>query len=243
MRRKKLASALALLVAACTTDPTGSAVERVIDDLAAQRYGTATARYRADEERILSPDAAPAWRRGLEHEDATVREWSVDALFRIGRPEDVPRIVAALDDPFRRVQEVAANGLVELDPQAARRAFAERLQAGEPMQRMIAAQGLADLQDTTAVLPLIEQLENRALDDAVRGVIAQSLATLGDAEAAAPLARLAADPTLGLQLRRTAAEAVATLSGAAAVSALQRLLESDDEYIRDLAARELEVRR
>ena len=47
-------------------DPTGEVVRTIINDLAAQRFGTATARYRAEEELILSPAAAPAWRRGLE---------------------------------------------------------------------------------------------------------------------------------------------------------------------------------
>lgn len=234
---------LLLTPAACAADPTAAQVKAILDDLAAQQYGRATARYQAEEERVLSPEAAPGWRRGLDHEDATVREWSVDALCRIGDPVDIPLVVAALDDPFRRVQEAAANGLVDFDPQAARAAFTERLANGEPLQRMIAAQGLADLRDTTAVPALIDQLGNAQLDDAVRGIIAQSLAALADPSAAAPLAELASDANVGLQLRRNASESLATLSGPEADAALSRLLETDDEYIRDLAARTLAARR
>lgn len=239
-----LALLLALFSAGCSSgDQTSALVKSVIDDLATQRFGTATARYRNDEEAILSPAAAPTWRRGLEHEDATVREWSVDALARIGEPEDVARILAALEDPFRRVQEAAARGIVEMDPSAAREAFVERLASDDPLLQMISAQGLADLGDPTGVEPLLAQVRNPAVKEAVRSVIVQSLAVLSDPRAIALLAALAADADASLQLRRNAAEGLATFEQEEATEALRGLLHSDDGYVQEVARRIIAVRR
>ncbi len=234
----------ALLAVGCSSgDRTSALVKSVIDDLVAQRFGTATARYRNDEEAILSPAAAPGWRRGLDHQDATVREWSVDALARIGEPEDVSRIVAALDDPFRGVQEAAERGIIDMDPAAARTAFAERLASGDAAQQMISAQGLADLGDPAAVDLLLAEVGDPVAEDAVRRVIVQSLAVLSEPRAIGPLAAIAADGDASLLLRRSAAEGLATFDQEEATEALRRLLDSDDGYVRELARRAIAARR
>jgi len=234
----------AAAVACAPAEPTVAAiVQRIIDDLSAQQFGRATALYSQREEIVLSSPAAPGWRRGMDHEDATVREWSIDALSRIGLPEDVPLVVAALDDPFRRVQEAAAKGLINMNPAAARTAFIERLAAGDPMQRTIAAQGLADLRDTEAVPALVEQLGDPRLEAGLRGVIAQSLSRIGDTRAVQPLAALAGDTDAATQLRRTAVEALAGIEGESTARAMQGLLDSDDSYVQDVARRVLEARR
>jgi len=227
----------------CSSDPTDQVVRSIIDDLASQRFGTATARYRAEEELILSPAAAPAWRRGLEHQDATVREWSIDAIARIGLPEDVDRVVAALDDPFRNVQEAAARSLVELDTEAARDAFLARLSGTDPMKQTLAAQGLADLGDGAAVEPLIVKLGDDGVDSAVRGIVAQSLALLADPRAIAPLALVSGDATSEVRLRRNAVEALATFDDEEATEALRGLLDSEDDYVREVARRAIGARR
>lgn len=224
-------------------DPAEAAVKAIIGDLGAQRFATATARYREAEDVILSPAAAAAWRRGLEHQDATVREWSVDALARIGEPGDVVALVAALDDPFRNVQEAAARGLVALDRAAARDAFVERLASGDAMKQTIAAQGLADLGDAAAVPPLIDRLQDQATENAVRSIIAQSLAALGDARAIEPLAAVAGDPSVDVRVRRNAAEGLATFEEDEATRALRALLESDDSYVQEVARRTIAARR
>jgi len=240
--RSKISTVLLALVgvvaaAACSSDPTAATVQRIIDELSAQRFGTATARYRADEETVLSPAAAPTWRRGLDHEDATVREWSIDALARIGETEDLERVAAALDDPFRRVQEAAARGMLMMDVAAARGAFLGRLASDDAMKQTIAAQGLADLGEASAATPLIEQLLNPRVSDGVRSVIVLSLATLANPEAIAPLAAVAGDASISPHLRRNAAEALATFDGEDATQALRGLLDSDDTYVRDMARR------
>lgn len=235
--------ALALASGCASGDPAEAAVKAIIDDLGAQRFGTATARYRQAEDVILSAAAAPAWRRGLEHQDSTVREWSVDALSRIGEPGDVAPLVAALDDPFRNVQEAAARGLVDLDRAAALDAFVARLASGDAMKQTIAARGLADLGDAAGVPPLIDRLEDRATENAVRSIIAQSLAALGDGRAIEPLAAVAGDPSVDLRLRRNAAEGLATFEQEEATQALRGLLESDDSYVQEVARRTIAARR
>jgi len=247
MRRAGGLLAVLLLVASAygcgPADPAGDTVKQIIDELAVQRFGTATARYRQFEDLVLSPAAAPAWRRGMEHEDPTVREWSVDALARIGLPEDVPLVVAALDDPFRNVQEAAARNLVELDPEVAADAFIERLASDQPLVQTIAAQGLADLGDEAAVEPLISRLVDPGTESAVRRVMAQSLAAIGDGRAVAPLAALAGDDQIDTGLRRDAAEALSTFDTAEALEAFRGLLESDDPYVQEIARRAIAARR
>jgi HEAT repeat protein len=240
---KRLIFVVLVLVGGCSTDPTADVVKSIVDDLAAQRFATAVARYRAEEELILSPAAAPAWRRGLEHQDATVREWSLDSLARIGLPEDVDRVVSGLDDPFRNVQEASARSLVQLDRDAALAAFIARLSGTDPMKQTIAAQGLADLQDPAGIVPLVERLRDEGVDSAVRGVIAQSLALLADPRAIDPLAAIAGDPQADVRLRRNAAEALATFPDDMAIEALRGLRDSDDDYVREVARRATELRR
>lgn len=239
----RLAIFALVLLAGCSSDPTADIVKAIVDDLAAQRFGTATARYRAEEELVLSPAAAASWRRGLEHQDATVREWSVDSLARIGLPEDVDAVAAALDDPFRNVQEAAARSLVDLDPDAARTAFVARLARADPMMQTIAAQGLADLGDVAGVEPLINRFGDDSVESAVRGVIAQSLAALADPRAVASLAAVAADPAADVGLRRNAVEALATFENDEATQALRRLLDSEDAYVQEVARRAIGARR
>jgi HEAT repeat protein len=236
-----LAALVAGMAASCSSaeDVPGATVRRIVDDLAAQRYGRATALYRQAEDVVLSPEAAASWRRAFEHEDATVRQWAVDALSRIGDPADLDRVVAALDDPFRKVQEIAAEGLVRMDPERASAVFMERLDAPDPLARAMAAQSLASMGETAAVPRIIEQLEDSSLDDGVRDIMAQSLGRLGDPRAASPLADVALDESLGLQLRRSAAEAVVMLPRADSREALERLSRAEDTYIRDLGERAL----
>lgn len=243
--KEKVAAVVMTLSAsvACGGDDANATVRLIIEELAAQRYATATARYRQQEELVLSAAAAPGWRRGLEHEDATVREWSVDALARIGEPEDVDRVVVALDDPFRSVQEAAARSLVDLDPDRAGAAFVGRLSSEDHLQQMIAAQGLADLGEAGGVPPLLERLTDPTTDDAVRTIVAQSLARLGDPRAVTPLAAVAGDADADIALRRDAAEALATFATAEATAALQELLGVDDVYIQEIARRAIAERR
>jgi HEAT repeat protein len=236
--------AMLLMTAACGSSVDAEAeVRRIIEELSARQFGSATARYRQREDIILSPEAAPAWRRGLEHQDATVREWSVDSLARIGEAEDIPRLVSALDDPFRNVQGAAARSLTDADPDIASAAFLERLESNEPLRQTLAAQGLAGLGDASAAPALTARLADANLEAGVRGVIAQSLATLGNPVAVAPLATIAGSPAEDLELRRISVEALAMFTTEDATVALEGLLDSEDDYVQEVARRAVAGRR
>lgn len=230
-------SALLAAVACGDAGRAATSVERVVAELESQRYGRATAYYQRDREVVLSPEAAPAWRRALEHSDPTVREWAVDAVGRIGLEDDVPRLVAALDDPFRKVQQAAVDALAEGWPERAAEALGERLDAADPEVRMVAAQGLAQLGDASRVPRLTTALRDPELASGERQVVAQALGRIGDPGAVEPLLEVALDEEAGLPLRRTAAEALAMMEGPVVQEATERLMQADDDYIRDVARR------
>lgn len=232
---------LLLALAGCGgADPTRRAVEQIVEDLAVQEYGRASARYRQFEERILDESAASAWRRALDHGDPTVREWAVDALSRIGRPADVPRVREMLDDPFRKVQDAAAQGLVRMNPDVAREALLGRLVSDDPVDQAVAASVLGELGGAGVVDALLVALGDPDVEPGVRGIVAQALARAGDPRAAAHLAEVALDAAAPVELRRTAAEVLATLEGPGVESGLRSLLGADDAYVRDVARRALD---
>jgi HEAT repeat protein len=235
---------LLALGAACAAAESLEATQRIIDYLAMGDYGRASALYRRQEELVLSADAAPAWRRGLEHQNASVREWSIDALSRIAGDGDFERLVAALDDPSRGVRHQARDGIIRMDTGRAAGVFRGRLGSSEPDQVVLAAQGAAELRDVAAVPEIIQRLEDESLPAATRGTLAQPLSVIGDPSALAPLVVLAENGGADLQLRRLAAEGAVALAGqlrdAQAVAAVEALAGNDDDYIRALAGTALE---
>ncbi len=213
----------------------------IIDDLAAHDFGAASSRYRMYESEVLSLEAAPVWRRALAHEDATVREWAVDALSRAGAAEDVARITEVLDDSSRGVRQQALDGLIRLDPSAADQAFRERLDRSAPEQVALAAQGLAQLGAQGAAVAILRRAFDEELPASTRGALMQPLAALGDAAVVGDLVDLALDSDADVQLRRLAAEAVVAIETADPRVALRRLATANDEYIQALGERGLEL--
>ena len=223
-------------------DKTGPKVEQIFNRLAIQDYGFASSYYRMHEAELLSEDAAPAWRRGLEHEDPTVRQWTVDALSRIGISSDVGCIEAALDDRFRKVRDAAAEGLIRTDPKRAQTAFMARLDGTDPVRVSGAAQGLGALGSAESVAPILGRLADLRLPSGARTVLVQVLGTIGSVEAAEPLAMLALDSETDAKLRQQAAESLVALDLDAVSGWLQRVLESsDDEYVQGVIEGALEV--
>lgn len=225
---------LALALAACAEDPSTAVTRQVIQDLAGQRYGPATSRYRQNEEAVLSPGAAPLWREAIVHDDSTVREWAVDSLARIGLPQDVDAVVGRLDDPSRGVRRLARDGLVIMAPERAAEEFGARVGGEDPEQVVLAAEGLAALGSADAVTLIVARLQDPDLHVSTRGALAQPLATLGDPAAAAPLADVAMDPAEAPSLRRLAAEALVALEGPGVEEQIARLPGADDDYVASL---------
>lgn len=227
--------ALALGAAACAEDPGAVRSREIIQDLVAQEYGRAASRYRQFEEDVLSPGAAPAWRRAVDHQDSTVREWALDALSRIDLPEDVDRLARALTDASRGVRRQALDGLIRMDPARAEEEFRALLEAERPEYVVLGAQGLAELGADGVAPAVLERFLDRRLPAATRGALAGSLGRLGDPVAAEALADVALDSEADVQLRRLAAEALVGLDGAGVRDQIERLVEADDEYVRTLA--------
>lgn len=227
--------ALVLLGVSCSGESGSGTAQQIIDELASQQFGRASTRYRAAEDEVLSPAAAPTWRRALEHDDTTVREWAVDALSRIGMEGDGELVALRLGDVSRGVRQLAIDGLVRMDPELARREFETRLGSADPEQVVVGAQGIARLGATEASGKILERLVDERLPAPTRAALTGPLATLGDPAAAPTLVDVALDVDASLQLRRLAAEAAVVLTGPGVREAIERLVDVDDEYIRALA--------
>ena len=226
---------LLLLVGCQSEQPADAMVGQIVEDISRQRFAHATTRYRRNEALVLASPAAAAWRRALQHDDATVRQWAIDALSRIGESEDVEQLVACLDDPYRKVSEAAAEGLVRLDPRTAQEVFVDRLESAGAEDVIIAARGLAALGATESLPQLIARLRDGDMPSGVRSAVAQALGELGDVGAATALTAVAVEPNLDLQLRRQAGEALAILEGEEALAGLHQLRDCDDPYLQELA--------
>ncbi len=232
------------LLAALACGVESAAVQRtreVVDDLAAHDFGAASNRYRMYESDVLSLEAAPVWRRALAHGDATVREWAVDALSRVGASEDVARIGELLDDTSRGVRQQALDGLIRLDPIAAAQTFRERLGRSAPSQVVLAAQGLAQIGAENAASAILERAGDAGLPDSTRGALMQPLAALGDPAVVTELVDLALDGAADVRLRRLAAEAAVAIDTPDPRVAFRRLATSADDYVRALGERGLEL--
>lgn len=230
-------AALAFAVAGCYEEPEGERrTKEVIDDLVAREFGRATSRYRMYEEVILAAEAAPAWRRAADHSDATVREWALDALARIGDRADLGLLRNGLEDTVRSVRLAAVTGLVRMDPATAAEEFTARLQADAPEQVTLAAAGLVELDHRAAAPLLVARFGDASLPESTRAALTQPIAALGGADVVAPLVDAALDPTLGAQLRRLAADSAFAIEAQGVEAELERLLAADDEYVSALAA-------
>lgn len=212
----------------------------VIDDLVARQYGAASSRYRMFENEVLSAAAAPAWRRAMEHTDATVREWAVDALSRIDLAEDLARVTGRLSDPVRGVRTAAVSGLIRMDSEAAVEEFTTLIGSDEPEQVTLAASGFVELEHRPGAALIVERLQDGGLPESTRAALTQPLAALGGVVVVAPLVAVALDSSNGPQLRRLAAEAAFAAEAEGVADQLSRLLAADDEYVRALAETMLE---
>lgn len=236
MTRRLLAAMMLFAAVACGEAPVAEKhTQDVIDDLAARKYGAASSRYRMFESEVLSADAAPIWRRAMEHVDATVREWAVDALSRINLAEDLARVKERLDDPVRGVRAAAVSGLIRMDSATAIEEFTVRLASEAPEQVTLAASGFVALEHHPAAALIVRRFQDGELPESTRAALTQPLAALGGDVVVAPLVAVALDSGNGTELRRLAAEAAFAADAEGVREQLHRLLDADDEYVRVLA--------
>ncbi len=237
MTRRVLVVLFLVAAVACGEAPVaGKHTTAVIDDLVARQYGAASSRYRMFETEVISPAAAPTWRRAVEHVDATVREWAIDALSRIGLPEDVALVRERMADPVRGVRKAAVSGLIRMDREAAIEALTSGIGSDSPEQVTLAATGFVELEHRPATALIVERIQDVELPESTRAALTQPLAALGGANVVGPLVEIAFDSGNGAELRRLAAEAAFAAEAEGVAEQLRRLLEADDEYVRTLAA-------
>jgi len=238
MSRRALALTLTMLLVAAGcggSDVAEKRTKEVIGDLVARQYATATSRYRMFESEVVSAEAAPTWRFALQHVDATVREWAVDALSRIDLVEDLTLVKGRLSDPVRGVRVAAVSGLIRMDRDVAVEEFTTRIGSDEPEQVTLAASGFVELEHRPGAALIVERLQDGGLPESTRAALTQPLAALGGAMVVVPLVEVALDSSNGPELRRLAAEAAFAAEAEGVADQLQRLLAADDEYVRALA--------
>jgi len=236
MTWRALAAAMLLITVACGEAPVAEKhTKNVIDDLVAREYGSASSRYRMFETEVLSADAAPTWRRAIDHVDATVREWAVDALSRINVAEDLELVRGRLSDPVRGVRKAAVSGLIRMDRDVAIEEFTTRLASDTSDQVTLAATGFVELEHRAAAMLIVARFQDTELPESTRAALTQPLAALGGAVVVGPLVGVALDPGNGAELRRLSAEAAFAAEAEDVTEHLRRLLGADDEYVRALA--------
>lgn len=234
---RQLALAVVIATAACAAVPAGeSAARQIVDDLAARRYTQAGARYRQQQDVVLSPEAAAVWRVALQHQDTAVRELAIDALSRIGAPGDFELLQKALRDPMRGVRQQARDGLVRLDSRRAVGVMRQLIEDVEPEVVLLGAEGAAMLRDGEAVGALCSRFVDADLPAPTRAALALPIARIGDPAAVTTLVGVALDTDADIALRRAAAEAAAALATTAQLEAMRAMAVADDPFVRELGA-------
>jgi HEAT repeat protein len=196
-----------------------------------------------------SPEAVPAYLRGLDDPDPQVRSAAVRGLVGAGDPEvSAERFAAMLGDPDGEVRAAAAAALMDLSDDRGAPVLLEMARSPEPQWRAAAVARLGRAPDgTDAVLaglsdpePVVRGTAARAAADADGSRLAERLIeTLGDPEpgvreaAAESLAR--AGPGVGESLVRALARPE-TEDGA--LLALARLPDVDASALRAYATAE-----
>ena len=133
------------------------------------------------------------------------------------------------------------DAFIRIDSDASAAAFRERLASSAPEQVVLAAQGLAQLGTPDAGPVILRRAADATLPDSTRGALMQPLAALGDPTVVPHLVDLALDTESDAQLRRLAAEAAVAIDTPDPSLALRRLATANDDYIRALGERGLEL--
>lgn len=187
------------------------------------------------------------------------REFAIELLKEIGRPEAVRLLLYLADDPIEDIWSAAFDAIIEMG-EIAVPALVEAM--GNVMDRLRAAELLAELRDERSVAPLLAMLKSsegydrsyfiralrfssspelieiigEALNDesaATRTEAAQYLAKQESERAAELLEKALADKDVEVKL--TAAEALAGKASSKAVTSLMELLGNDDGKVRSRA--------
>ena len=174
--------------------------------------------------------------RALEDEDSRTRRGAL--LAATFEPTELPRLVRFLTDPAPEVRAAACRAVAQTGTAEVAPLLAERLRAGEPVERAAAVQAF-----TLLPAEALRELEPCLAPDATEEITIRAL----DALAARPHALFEARilelvTSRSSELRRAALRAAARLAGSRAEVALMRALADRDLPVQ-LEALELLVRR
>ena len=186
MCRPFIAPLIVLGLAAGCASSTESAVNELLEQV---RLGdpAAPATHADSVELVESTEAVPLWISALETDESVpARQWAARLLGRIGDPQAVPALTAALDGP-REVREAAAVALLQIDEQQAEAAFIATLPDASRDVQLLCLVELEKLQSVDAV-PVIAEIA-RSPDTLLADNAVAALGGIGAAAAASRLPR------------------------------------------------------
>lgn len=172
-----------------------------------------------------------------DHED---RHDVVRALVRAVEEDDTDAVVGAAIDSLNDLGQGALEQLIttmadlEFEEDAdwvKAKAFIRALEADLPELRMAAANALGELEESDAILALVERFDDE--DPRVRARAARACGLIGDPRATDALAGLLNDRTAAVRLE--AAESLGRIGNRQALAALLQLYDDRDERIRRIA--------
>lgn len=170
--------------------------------------------------------------RGLESEEAEVREAAAVALGQIRDPRVVDLLIERLHHKDPDIRSAAAGALGQIADKRAVEPLVECLHDKDADARRAAVFALGGIGDPRAVEPLIRVLHDE--DSLVRTVAAVNLGRMGDARAVQPLLERLNDSSPAVRWR--SALALGAIRDQGAVEPLLERLKDEDPLVRGLAA-------
>ncbi|WP_459555933.1 HEAT repeat domain-containing protein [Lacunimicrobium album] len=168
----------------------------------------------------------------LNHDLATIRCYSAEALGDLGDTKAIKLLVSALKDPESNVRACAASALVKIPDERSVTPLVRCLKDPDRHVRLLAVNALGAIGDKSAASPLSQLLDEN--DPELIAATCDSLGRLGDASAIERLIQFLvlpeSDEHTGLVLK--VIDTVRRLQATPAVPALLELLQSPDSNIR-----------
>lgn len=178
--------------------------------------------YQENRELIEVPESIPMLTEHLsEDSSAKVRQYCALILGRIGDPQAVPALTAALSDSDAGVRDRAITALQQISEEEAEQAFIAALGSGSDQAKVGVLVELERAGSSNAI-PAIAELargEGIAADTAV-----DTLGGIGGAAAVAPLVEMALDANLPEDKRRAAILNLGRIDDPAAEAGLEEVL-------------------
>ncbi len=179
--------------------------------------------YTESQAAIEVPESVPALIEFLANDESPkVRAWSALILGRIGDPQAVPALTAALSDTDSDTRNRAVAALGLLGEAEAEGAFIEALGSGTREAKITALVELEKAGSVTAIPAITETA--RANEGMVSRNAIDTLGGIDDASAAGPLVALALSAGLDESLRRAAIMNLGRMTVPEAAAGLQEVI-------------------